>query len=274
MGPVWGALVGYVVAFAGAVGASLLAVYILLSLHPAETAGHVTETVPGLLAGGFASASALLAVALIGTRRPRVRRLRLVAGRASGVPVLVMVIGALALGQALESLAFVLGLGSGGAHESIRRALTDASGGMLALAVLGVGVFAASAEELFFRGFMQTRLRERWEARWAIAATALGFGLLQMDRVHASLAFLVGLYLGFITEVSASIVPAIVCHVANNASSIVLTAFFGGTNGDFLTNLFLLLVMTAVFVAAVMAIRFLVPPPRSAVGGPDSLRVR
>ena len=274
MSPVGEALVGYVVVFASAVGASLLAAFIVLSLYPAETARHVVETVPGLLTGGFASASALLAVALIGTRRPRGRRLRLVAGRASGVPVLVMVIGALALGQALESLPIVLGLGSGSTLGSIRRALTDTSGGMLALAVLAVGVFAGFAEELFFRGFMQTRLRERWEARWAIAATALGFGLLQMDRVHASLVFLVGLYLGFITEVSVSIVPAIVCHVANNASSIVLTAFFGGTNPDFLTNLFLLLVMTAVVVAAVVAIRFLVPPPRSAVGGPGSLRIR
>ena len=146
MGPVWGALVGYVVAFASTVGASLLAVFILLSLHPAETPGHVIETVSGLLAGGFASSSALLAVALIGTQPPRGRRLRLVAGRASGVPVLVMVIGALALGQALESLALVLGLGSGGALESIRRALTDASGGTLALAVLGIGVFASFAE--------------------------------------------------------------------------------------------------------------------------------
>ena len=274
MGPVRGALVGYVVAFAGAVGASLLAAFIVLSLYPAETARHVVETVPGLLTGGFAAASALLAVALIGTRPPRSRRLRLVAGRASGVAVVVMVIGALALGQALESLVFVLGLGSGSALGSIRRALTETSGGWPALAVLGVSVFAGFAEELFFRGFMQTRLRECWAPRWAIVATALGFGLLQMDRVHTSFVFVVGLYLGFITEVSASIVPAIVCHVVNNASSIVLTAFVGGTNADFLTNLFLLLMMTAVVGAAVAAIRFLVPPPRSALGGPDSLRVR
>ena len=47
MGPVRGALVGYVVAFAGAVGASLLAAFIVLSLYPAETARLRASARPG-----------------------------------------------------------------------------------------------------------------------------------------------------------------------------------------------------------------------------------
>jgi len=32
-----------------------------------------------------------------------------------------------------------------------------------------IGIFAPVGEELYFRGFMQTRLRERWSGRAAIA---------------------------------------------------------------------------------------------------------
>lgn len=273
MGPVAGALVGYCVAFAGTLAASVLAAFLLLALHRGEAPGLVVDSLPGLIAGGFASSLALLAVALVGTRRPRLPRLRLVAGRASGIAVLVMVIGVLALGQALESLAFVLGVESRGALETIRRALAGASGGMLALAVLGIGGVAGFAEELFFRGFMQMRLCQRWPAGAAIAVTALGFGVLHLDRVHAALAFVLGLYLGFVAEVSRSIVPAVVCHVANNVSSIVLTASFG-TVTDFWANLVLLLVMAAVFAAAVSVIRLILPAPLSAVGGSGGVRVR
>lgn len=272
MGPVAGAFVGYAVAFLGTLGASVLAGFLLLALHPGEPPAEVIESLPGLLAGGFASSSTLLVVALLGTRSPRGLRLRLVAGRASGAAILVMAIGVLALGQALESLAFVLGLATGGALEAIRSGLAEASGATLALAVLGIGVYAGFAEELFFRGFMQTRLRERWRPWVAITVTALGFGILHLDRVHATLAFFLGLYLGFLAERSRSIVPAVICHVLNNTGSILLTALVGTATG-FRANLGLLVATTAVFAAAAGTLPRLLPPPAAGVGGSGGLRV-
>lgn len=272
MGPVAGAFVGYAVAFAGTLAASLAAGFLLLALHPGEPPADVIESLAGLLAGGFASSSTLLAVALLGTRSPRPARLRLVAGRASGAAILVMVVGVLALGQALESLAFVLGLASGGALEEIRSALAEASGPMLALAVLGIGVLAGVAEEVFFRGFMQTRLRERWPPWAAIGVTALCFGVLHLDRVHATLAFVLGLYLGFVAERSRSVVPAAVCHVLNNTGSILLTALVGTATGV-LTNLGLFVATTAVFATAVGVLQRLLPARVGEVGGSEGLRV-
>jgi hypothetical protein len=38
--------------------------------------------------------------------------------------------------------------------------------------MLVAGLLRGMAEDLFFRGFVQTRLRERWGGRWAILWTA------------------------------------------------------------------------------------------------------
>lgn len=273
MGPVGSAFIGYAVAFAGTIGASLLAAFLLVALDTGQPAGPLWASLQGLLAGGFASSSTLLAVALIGTAPPRLARLRLAPGRAPRAAVAVMVVGVLALGQALDSLAWVLGLEGGGALEMIRRALTRASPGMLALALLGIGVFAGFAEELFFRGFMQTRLVARWPPWAAVTAAALGFGILHLDPVHAALAFVLGLYLGFLVERSGSVVPAVICHAVNNCASILLTALVGTPTG-FAANLVLGAALAVVFAGAVVAVRRMVPGRAGAVGSPGDVRLR
>lgn len=270
MGPVSSAFVGYLVAFAGTVLASLIAAWLLLAASPHVAADRVIESLPGLVAGGLASSSALAAVAVFMTRPPRKPALGLVWSRASGSIVLLMVIGMLALGQALESLSFVLGTGSGGAVETIRRAIAGVSGARLAVAVLTIGAVAGFAEELFFRGFMQTRLRKRWPAHWAVIVTAACFGALHLDWIHGVLAFALGLYLGYVVERSGSVVPAILCHIVNNSTAIVLTAVFRPVT-YFWANLGLFLLMLLVFVVTVAAVQVFLPARR--VGGSGPVRV-
>jgi membrane protease YdiL (CAAX protease family) len=266
MSPVAVAFIGYAVAVAATLGTSLLAEAALVLVAPGRTSGRVLDSLAAVLVGGFASSVTLLAVAVVATRPPRRRRLRLEAGRASLPAIGVMAVGVLALGQALDSLAVVLALEPSGTLNTIRRALTGASVVMLGLAVAGLGLLAGLCEEVFFRGFMQTRLRERWPPGWAIATAALGFGVLHLDRTHATLAFLLGLYLGWVAERSGSTVPAAVCHVVNNAVSVVLTGLFGGVGGVGL-NLLLLGATTAVFLGALGRIRTLVPSSAAGVGG-------
>jgi len=79
MSPVAVAFVGYAVAFAGTLGTSLLAEVALVSLSPGEEPERVLGSLAALLAAAFASSVTLLAVALIATRPPRGRRLRLAA---------------------------------------------------------------------------------------------------------------------------------------------------------------------------------------------------
>jgi hypothetical protein len=267
MGPVWSAFVGYLVAFAGTVLASLVAAWLLLAAMPDVAATRVIESLPGLIAGGLASSSALAAVAVFMTRPPRPPGLGLVRSRASRSVVLLMVIGVLALGQALESLSFVLGVGSRGAVETIRRAIAGASGARLALAVLTIGVVAGVAEELFFRGFMQTRLRQRWPAHWAVIVTAACFGALHLDWIHGVLAFALGLYLGWVVEQSGSVKPAVLCHVVNNSTAIVLTAVFEPVTYVG-ANLGLFVLMMLVFAATVGAVQILLPARRVGTSGP------
>ena len=90
-------------------------------------------------------------------------------------------------------------------------------------------VIGGAIEDVFYRGFIQTPLAERW-GRWpAIGASAAIFGLAHSDVVHSTLMVLMGLLLGWLVEVHGSIRPAIVAHVGNNTLSCLWTRFLPGT---------------------------------------------
>jgi len=76
--------------------------------------------------------------------------------------------------------------------------------------------------------------------------------------VHGVLAIGIGIYLGLVTERSASVIPAVICHVANNSASVVLSAAFGSPQG-YGVNAVLLVVGAMLFAAS---LRWL-PTPRS-----------
>jgi membrane protease YdiL (CAAX protease family) len=93
--------------------------------------------------------------------------------------------------------------------------------------LLCAGLFAGVGEELFFRGFLQTRLRQRWGVWPAICVTALAFGILHYDPVHSVMAFGMGVFLGWLVERTGSIRPAIAAHVLNNTAWILAAGSYG-----------------------------------------------
>lgn len=101
--------------------------------------------------------------------------------------------------------------------------LRSADSAMFVLAVAIIGVLAPVAEEAFFRGYMQSRLRRRWGPAWAIGITAVAFGALHADPVQTPFAIVIGVALGYVTERAGSIRPAIVCHIINNMISVMGT---------------------------------------------------
>ena len=111
-----------------------------------------------------------------------------------------MIVGILALSQALESLAILLGVGTGANLDWIARMLAGAGPGGLLLALLVIGGLAPVGEELFFRGFMLARLRLVWSAGPAILVTAIAFGVIHGEWVHGVLATGIGIYLGLVTR--------------------------------------------------------------------------
>jgi len=224
--PVWPVFAAYLLAFATIVIFSVMAAAALRAADPDLSDEVLFGGLPALLAGGVASGLGLLLTVAIVARPASPTALRLVPGRETGAALAVMVVGMLALGQALDSLTALVGLGDRGSMAAIRRALTGAMGPELFAAVLVIGVLAGAAEEVFFRGYMQTRLGERWGPRVAVLVTSVCFGVLHIEWLHALLAFALGCYLGFVVEQSGSALPAVVCHVANNTAFTLLTARF------------------------------------------------
>lgn len=257
--PVWVVLVTFAAAAFAILATSIFAGLLLHSLEPDLPPVEVLQSLKGLIAGALASSTALVLTLGFAARGFTLARLRLVPGRERGRDLILAIVGVLSLGQTLDALTVLRGLDDHGAMSVIRKALTGASGPELFLAVVAIGVLAGAAEELFFRGYMQSLLRERWRPALAIGVTAVCFGALHMDLLHAPLAMVLGVYLGFITERAGSALPAVACHVVNNAVYTLLTALVGPLGGRDL-NLMLGAASLIVFVGCLAALHRSLPP--------------
>src|SRR6202035_2475319 len=223
-------LVVYLVTAAAVFGLQLVAVTALLTWRTG-TLDIERDGLTALLVGVPASSLTLIGIALRVAGRHRRVRLRLLPSRLSPGEVVVAVVGMLALSQALDSLVQLLGVGAGPALEWMNRTLAAASRGGLVLAVIVVGLLAPVGEELFFRGYMLTRLRQAWSPGPAILVTAIAFGIIHGEWVHGVLAAGIGIYLGVVAERSGSVLPAIICHAANNTASVLISAWVGSPHG-------------------------------------------
>jgi len=227
----WPVVLSCIAAFVTIVAFSFVAVAVVRSLYPELPERAALEGLPGLLAGSVASSVAFVLTALIASGSAAPAALRLVPGRETGRTLLLAIVGMLALGQTLDSLIVLTGLAHHGNILLIRQALAQATGPDLFLAVLVVGVLAGSAEEIFFRGYMQSRLVQRLPRGVAVFVAAFCFGVFHLDWLHGLLALILGLYLGWLTELTGSALPAVVCHVVNNALFTILTASWGAVEG-------------------------------------------
>jgi hypothetical protein len=102
-------LLVYLTAIAAVFGMQFVAVTVLMT-RQAGTLDLERDGLAGLLVGVPASSLALIAVAWLAAGRPGRERLRLVPGRVPAGGIASMIVGILALSQALESLA-LLGVG-------------------------------------------------------------------------------------------------------------------------------------------------------------------
>ncbi|QSQ19498.1 CPBP family intramembrane metalloprotease [Pyxidicoccus parkwayensis] len=182
-----------------------------------HAAGVMTSSTTGLV-------MALLLAKL--SPRPWRERLRLLPG-ASLHPVawVAAVVACCALGQALESASILTGVWTWSATLKGLEATSKASPGTFALLMLFGTLVAGTAEELFFRGYVQSRLVERWGRTAGIACTATLFGIIHMDPIQSPLALAIGLYLGWLAEHTGSVRLPVLVHILNNAVSFLLSRF-------------------------------------------------
>ncbi len=172
---------------------------------------------------------AFTAIALFAAARSPVPvRDRLRLKRPTATPRLMLV--ALAGIVAIQLVAMALGaldlLPESSVLERAGNVISSVRGFWSFVVVLTVGMAPGIGEEFLFRGYVQTRLSERFGAWPAIVATALLFGGLHLDLVQGTFAFLMGLYLGLLVERTQSIWPAVLCHATNN--SLAVMAQIGG----------------------------------------------
>lgn len=238
----WPLAVAYVAAFVLALGASAAYIVVaVLSRSKGDAAALVQDasrfalTAPGILGSAVIDAAMLALVTGVaasilrttqGTSRMHAIRddLRLGPTRARWPGLVAAMVGMVGLSLTCGALADLAGVGSEGVMPQIARVLSDSSPFRMLLALLTIAVAPAVAEECFFRGLVQTRVAARW-GRWpAIVVSAFAFGLFHVDPVQGSLAFVAGLFLGWLVERFGGIRPSIAAHAVNNAVFVVLAA--------------------------------------------------
>lgn len=87
------------------------------------------------------------------------------------------------------------------------------------------------AEELMFRGVIQTRLARAMPAWIAVMLQAVLFGVTHGTPIQMAYAFLIGLALGFLRSRTGSILPGFAAHAAFNAMNDPLGLFSGAGGG-------------------------------------------
>lgn len=147
-------------------------------------------------------------------------RLGLARGRLPGALVALLGAGTLGLSHAIDSALELTGLRGGSVLAELDGLLAGTRGAALLLVFLGLAVAPGVAEELLCRGLLLRTLLRRIPPPAAIALSALAFASLHLDAAQAAGALLLGLYLGGVAWLAASVRPAIACHVLNNAVAV------------------------------------------------------
>jgi membrane protease YdiL (CAAX protease family) len=84
--------------------------------------------------------------------------------------------------------------------------------------VLCVALLPGFMEELLFRGYIQSRLLQRWSAWLAILVTSALFALMHVAPHAVAFAFPLGLWLGVLAWRTGSVWPGMVCHAFVNGA--------------------------------------------------------
>lgn len=116
------------------------------------------------------------------------------------------------------------------AHPTIAALQDQPHSALIVVALwLGAAVIAPIAEELFFRGILQTFLVGLFQRRWAaIGLTSVTFGMIHLQQVHAIPALvLLGILIGYAYERTGSLLPPVVIHALFNLKTLIWDALSG-----------------------------------------------
>lgn len=235
---IWTSALAFAVYLATVVIGSVvtLVIFLLARAQPGRVDEALTQeavaalgaSLPGILLAGLVSSLAGVGVALAAASlspQPVLARLRLVPTRRGSLVALAATLAMVGMGALSSAVTRALHFENRGTLPVIREALRGLTPPQMALAVAIIGVSAGVGEELFFRGYLLTRLAARWRPWVGNAVVALLFAVMHLDPVHSTFAFVVGLSMGWASLRARSIRPTIAAHIANNTLSVLSTAW-------------------------------------------------
>lgn len=216
--PRWGvgdAAVGFVVAFVLSVMAA--SIWVLATGDDDVTLGVTLVALLGQWTG-------LVGAVLLATRRKGSGDLRADFGlqverRDLGVGLLAGVLCQLVLIPLLYLPLDLLGADLD-VSEKARETTDLGRGAGLALLALFIVVGAPLVEELFFRGLLQRAVDRRFGPRWAVAVSSVAFGITHFQPVQLLGLVAFGVVLAVLAQRAGRLGPALVAHVAFNATSV------------------------------------------------------
>jgi ABC-2 type transport system permease protein/sodium transport system permease protein len=155
----------------------------------------------------------------------------------------------------------------------------DLSAVPLWLKLASLAVAPAICEEFFFRGFLQTSIRNKASASLAILSTGVLFGLFHVIVKDALLferllpSTLMGIMLGIVFERSGSVLPGMLLHVLHNSLLLTIAEYeeqlsgygIGMSTHQHLPTSWLIYAAVPVFAAALLLWR----TPSHALGGQE-----
>ncbi|NNC19708.1 CPBP family intramembrane metalloprotease [Corallococcus exiguus] len=233
------------------------------------------KSMPWLMVAAVMTSSCFgLVAALLGgflSPTPLKQRLRLDAGATTPAWAWVAaLVGCFTMGQAMESLSVLAGVWNYAASLKGLQAASQGSFVTFAALLFFGALVAGTGEELFFRGYVQTRLVERWGRTAGIAGAATLFGILHFDPIHSPMALMMGLFLGWLAERTGSVRLPIFVHAFNNLTSFLLSRYAPSTTElPASVHVTLLAVCSLAFVGTVTALRRMdARPPEPVLVGP------
>ncbi|MEK6222274.1 MAG: CPBP family intramembrane metalloprotease, partial [Chloroflexota bacterium] len=88
--------------------------------------------------------------------------------------------------------------------------------------LVGIGVMAPVAEELYFRGLLHTWFRQKWGLKLGVAASSLVFGLAHFDSIGVAVsAWIMGIVIALAYERTKTLWLPIAIHIATNSVAVV-----------------------------------------------------
>jgi len=148
-------------------------------------------------------------------------RLGLVRSRLGPARIGLALVGFLLLSNGLHRVIVRLALLEDSTLGAIDELVREASPSAPLLVLLAVGLAPALGEELLFRGLLLRVFALRFTGAVAVLASAVLFGAAHLDAVQGTAALFLGAYLGAVTWRAGSLVPAILCHAANNSVAVL-----------------------------------------------------